>query len=84
MTLTLDEVRNKRFRMARKAGYEILEVDEFVDEVGKRFAQLLEDNQNLKKQIAALKPGPPARTSATRHRWLSRRSLRDRGRNWRR
>ena len=39
MTLTLDDVRNtvrnKRFRVARKAGYEVLEVDEFVDEVGK-------------------------------------------------
>ena len=33
MTLSLDDVRNKRFRMARKSGYEVLEVDEFVDEV---------------------------------------------------
>ena len=30
MTLSLDDVRNKRFRMARKSGYEVLEVDEFV------------------------------------------------------
>ena len=40
MTLTLDDVRNKRFRMARKSGYEVLEVDEFVDEVEESFAQL--------------------------------------------
>jgi DivIVA domain-containing protein len=33
MTLSLDDVRNKRFRMARKSGYEVLEVDEFVAEV---------------------------------------------------
>ena len=33
MTLTLDDVRKKRFRMARKSGYDVLEVDEFVDEV---------------------------------------------------
>ena len=63
MTLTLDDVRNtvrnKRFRVARKEGYEVLEVDEFVDEVGKSFAQLREDNQNLKKQIEALKSAPP-------------------------
>jgi DivIVA domain-containing protein len=59
MTLTLDDVRNKRFRVARKAGYEVLEVDEFVDEVGESFAQLLEDNQNLKKQIEALKSAKP-------------------------
>ena len=43
MTLTLDDVRNKRFRMARKSGYEVLEVDEFVDEVEESFAQLLEE-----------------------------------------
>ena len=55
MTLTLDDVRNKRFRMARKSGYEVLEVDEFVDEVEESFAQLIEENQNLKKQVEALK-----------------------------
>jgi DivIVA domain-containing protein len=64
MTLTLDDLRNKRFRPARESGYEVLEVDEFVDGVGESFAQLLEDNQNLKKQIEALKSAPPARTSA--------------------
>ena len=59
MTLTLDDVRNKRFRMARKSGYEVLEVDEFVDEVEESFAQLVEENQNLKKQVEALKAAPP-------------------------
>jgi len=59
MTLTLDDVRNKRFRMARKSGYEVLEVDEFVDEVEESFAQLIQENQNLKKQIEALKAAPP-------------------------
>ena len=52
--------------MARKSGYEVLEVDEFVDEVRESFTLLLEDNQNLKKQIEALKSAPPvpARTPA--------------------
>ena len=59
MTLSLDDVRNKRFRMARKSGYEVLEVDEFVDEVEESFAQLIEENQNLKKQVEALKAAPP-------------------------
>jgi len=59
MTLTLDDVRTKRFAMDRKSGYELLDVDEFVDEVGESFAHLLEDNQNLKKQIEALKSAPP-------------------------
>jgi DivIVA domain-containing protein len=58
MTLTLDDVRNKRFRMARKSGYEVLEVDEFVDEVEESFGQLIEENQNLRKQIEALKAAP--------------------------
>lgn len=62
MTLSLDDVRNKRFRMARKSGYEVLEVDEFVDEVEETFGQLVEENQSLKKQVGALKaaPGVPA------------------------
>ena len=55
MTLTLDDVRNKRFRMARKSGYEVLEVDEFVDEVEAAFEQLSDENANLKKQIDSLK-----------------------------
>jgi DivIVA domain-containing protein len=59
MTLTLDDVRKKRFRMARKSGYDVLEVDEFVDEVEESFAQLLEENRNLRKQIEALKSAPP-------------------------
>jgi DivIVA domain-containing protein len=64
MTLTLDDVRNKRFRMARKSGYEVLEVDEFVDEVEESFAQLLEENLNLKKQVQALKAAPPVAAPA--------------------
>ena len=66
MTLTLDDVRNKRFRAARKSGYEVLEVDEFVDEVRESLTLLLVDKQNLKKQVEALKSAPPvpARTPA--------------------
>src|SRR4051812_1557394 len=60
MTLTLDDVRNKRFPMDRKAGYEVFEVDEFVDQIRESFAQLREENRNLKKQIEALKSAPPA------------------------
>jgi DivIVA domain-containing protein len=68
MTLSLDDVRNKRFRMARKSGYEVLEVDEFVDEVEATFEQLFEENKNLKKQVDSLKgnaaaPAPAAVTS---------------------
>jgi DivIVA domain-containing protein len=64
MTLSLDDVRNKRFRMARKSGYEVLEVDEFVDEVEESFAQLIEENGNLKRQVDSLKTAPPAAQQA--------------------
>lgn len=64
MTLSLDDVRNKRFRMARRSGYEVLEVDEFVDEVEVSFERLAEENQNLKKQIEALKAAPSPEAKA--------------------
>ena len=67
MTLSLDDVRNKRFRMARKSGYEVLEVDEFVDEVEATFEQLFQENQNLRKQVESLKStssAPQAETPA--------------------
>ena len=64
MTLSLDDVRNKRFRMARKQGYEVVEVDEFVDEVEVAFEQLAEENENLKKQIEALKASPAVAQAA--------------------
>jgi DivIVA domain-containing protein len=65
MTLSLDDVRNKRFRMARKSGYEVLEVDEFVDEVEESFAQLIEENGNLKRQVESLKAATPPASAQT-------------------
>ena len=55
MSLTLDEVRNIKFRMAKRSGYEVLDVDEFVDQVEASFEQLLEENANLKRQVESLK-----------------------------
>lgn len=55
MTLTLDEVRKTKFHMARRTGYEVSEVDLFVDRVEASFAQLIEENQMLKQQVEALK-----------------------------
>src|SRR4051794_2482191 len=66
MTLSLDDVRNKRFRMARKSGDEVLEVDEFVDEVEATFEQLFEENQNLKKQVESLKGTSAAAVSVSK------------------
>ena len=64
MTLSLDDVRNKRFRMARKRATRSLEVDEFVDEVEVAFEQLTDENENLKKQIEALKASPAVEQAA--------------------
>lgn len=58
MTLSLDDVRQKRFRMARRSGYEVLEVDEFVDEVEVTVEQLSDENEQLKQQIAVLQDTP--------------------------
>ena len=55
MTLTLDEVRKTKFHMARRTGYEVSEVDLFVDRVEASFAQLTEENDALKQQVEALK-----------------------------
>jgi DivIVA domain-containing protein len=66
MSLTLDEVRNIKFRMAKRSGYEVLDVDEFVDQVEASFEQLLEENANLKRQVESLKAtGPAAQEPST-------------------
>lgn len=63
MSLTLDEVRNIKFRMAKRSGYEVLDVDEFVDQVEASFEQLLEENANLKRQVDSLKTTDAAPTA---------------------
>ncbi len=55
MSLTLDEIRNIKFRMAKRSGYEVLDVDEFVDQVEASYEQVLEENANLKRQLESLK-----------------------------
>lgn len=58
MTLTLDDVRNTKFRIARRAGYEVMDVDQFVDQVEEAFAQMSEQNGMLRQQVDALKSAP--------------------------
>ena len=65
MTLTLEQVRQTRFHLARRNGYEPVDVDNFVDKVEVTLAQLGEENETLKKQVEALTAGdggavPPA------------------------
>ncbi len=54
MSLTLEEVRTIKFRMAKRSGYEVLDVDEFVDHIEEGLAQLIEENENLKRQLSSL------------------------------
>lgn len=56
MALTLDEVHNIKFRMAKRTGYEVLDVDEFVDQVEASFEQLQDENANLKRRLETLQP----------------------------
>ena len=65
MTLTLDDVRNMKFRIARRSGYEVLDVDQFVDRVEEAFAQLTEENEQLKRQVVDLTEAAEASARAS-------------------
>lgn len=56
MTLTLEEVRNVRFPMAKRPneGYRATEVDNFVDKVEVAFEVLENDNNRMRSEIEAL------------------------------
>lgn len=60
MTLTLEQVRQTRFHLARRNGYEPVDVDNFVDKVEATISQLTEENGALKQQIEALNTGKPS------------------------
>ena len=57
MTMTLDEVRKTRFHMSRRSGYEVTDVDIFVDKVEETLQALTTENDNLRRQAAE---GPSA------------------------
>jgi len=57
MSLTLEQVRQTRFHLARRNGYEPVDVDNFVDKVEVTLAQLGEENDTLKQQVEALTAG---------------------------
>ena len=60
MTLTLEQVRQTRFHLARRNGYEPVDVDNFVDKVEATLAQLNEENAGLKQQVEALSSSEPS------------------------
>ncbi len=55
MTLSLEEVRDTRFHLSRRSGYEVMDVDNFVDRVEATLGQLEEERDGLKRQISSLK-----------------------------
>ncbi|HNV09888.1 MAG TPA: DivIVA domain-containing protein [Propionibacteriaceae bacterium] len=59
MTLTLDEVRNIKFPMAKRVGegYRCQEVDDFLDRVDAGLVEVLDENARLQAQIEALGDG---------------------------
>ncbi len=60
MTLTLEQVRQTRFHLARRNGYEPVDVDNFVDKVEATLAQLTDENSALKQQVEALSSSQPS------------------------
>lgn len=60
MTLTLEQVRQTRFHLARRNGYEPVDVDNFVDKVEATLTQLTEENSTLKQQVEALSSSEPS------------------------
>lgn len=61
MPLTPEDVSNKRFTPVRlREGYDMGEVDQFLDEVEAELARLTKENEDLRSKLAAAQAGAPA------------------------
>jgi len=61
MPLTPEDVSNKRFTPVRlREGYDMGEVDQFLDEVEAELARLTQENDDLRAKLAAAQSGGPA------------------------
>ena len=54
MTLTIEQVRDTRFHLARRNGYDPADVDTFVDKVETTLVALGEENATLQQQVSTL------------------------------
>ena len=61
MTLTIEQVRDTRFHLARRNGYDPQDVDTFVDKVETTLVTLAEENATLQQQVATLEALFPGR-----------------------
>ena len=60
MPLTPEDVSNKRFTPVRlREGYDMGEVDQFLDEVEAELARLTQENEELRAKLAAAQSGAP-------------------------
>jgi DivIVA domain-containing protein len=65
MPLTPEDVSNKRFTPVRlREGYDMGEVDQFLDEVEAELARLTKENEDLRSKLSAAQTGSPAPTPA--------------------
>jgi DivIVA domain-containing protein len=66
MPLTPEDVSNKRFTTVRlREGYDMTEVDQFLDEVEAELSRLLKENEALRGGDAAATPAPTAAPAPT-------------------
>src|SRR5688572_11455173 len=60
MPLTPEDVSNKRFTPVRlREGYDMGEVDQFLDEVEAELARLTQENNDLRSKLSAAQSGAP-------------------------
>jgi len=60
MALTPEDVVNKRFQPTKfREGYDQDEVDDFLDEIVVELRRLTQENDDLRKKVAALESGAP-------------------------
>jgi DivIVA domain-containing protein len=65
MPLTPEDVSNKRFTPVRlREGYDMGEVDQFLDEVEAELARLTRENDDLRTKLSAAQSGAPAEVAA--------------------
>jgi DivIVA domain-containing protein len=65
MPLTPEDVSNKRFTPVRlREGYDMGEVDQFLDEVEAELARLTKENDDLRSKLTAAQSGAPAPAAA--------------------
>src|SRR3954452_23618615 len=65
MPLTPENVSNKRFTPVRlREGYDMGEVDQFLDEVEAELARLTRENDDLRSKLSAAQSGAPAEAPA--------------------